>query len=266
MMIVAIGWCTTASAATIGDGAKIFGYNWGYFVLGIGILAGLVYLYKCPANLKKPMLGLAVGGILLGAVVGFAPYEAADTTPPPGATVAGLTFDVDVTNGTTGVGNQTTVQINEAETMATILLETAGTGGDQPLCGTHASINFTFDPNPPIGANADDLATVYFSTPYQMKYNGEYVLDESSDTYYANWTFASGDNDASQQDYEGSMTMLMTETGYAEIDYEFDSGSSDCFSAELDTIGDTGSWYIDFWTADHGWSETFLVTWILVEQ
>lgn len=235
-------------------------------VIIIGLVVGAIWYFKARGNLMVA----GVAAIMIGAGI-LAPAWVNDLgagldTTPAATVVSGLEFRIDVVNGTTGLGNTTTVEINDAETIATILLETCGTGGTQPLAGTHAAINFTFSPVPPEGATADDLGTIYFESPYLMKYGGEYILDEDSSTYYANWSYSAGTNDEVEADYDGTMTMLMTETGYAEITYEFDSGATDTFSNELDTIGESGQWEITFHTADFGWSETFTVVWILVEQ
>lgn len=251
------------------------------FVGGLILLAGAIWKKQLGWNIPQP--AAMVFGIILAVFGGlysipqmldaFAVDDDTDDTggttvvvEQSGATDYVPTFRLDVTNGTTGLGNTTTVQINDAETMATVLLETAGTGGNQPLCGTHFAVNFTVDPVPPTGANADTLATVYFETDYTMQYQSEDILAKSGNIYYANWTYAGGTSDEASADYSGDMTMLMTETGYAEITYEMDSGSADVFSAELDTIGDTGTWDITFHNSDWTWSEVFTVTWILVEQ
>jgi hypothetical protein len=242
--------------------------------VGIALLVGLVLAGAGYLGYAGKFKGIAmiVGGIMVLSALFLQGYgywgdEVTSFSSSTTTTVAsGLEFNLDVKNGTTGLGNTTTVEINNAETQATILLETCGSGGTQPLAGTHAAINFTITPEPPDGSTQDDLAVIYFESPYLMKYGGKYILNEDSDTYYANWSYAAGTNDEQNSDYEGHMNMLMTETGYCEITYEFDSASSDTFSNELDTIGKSGSWEITFHTADWGWSQTFLVTWILVEQ
>jgi len=245
----------------------------GGLVLGLILLFGAVFRKQAGLKNLNPMWAGVIGTLLIvfGGIVGLLPMipEEGGTVvnvDAPGVTLTQPTFSLDVTNGTTGLGNTTTVQVNEDETMATVLLETCGSGGNQPLAGTHFGVNFTVAPIPPNGATADSLATVYFETDYLMKFNGEYILAESDGTYYANWSYAGGTSDEALKDYASQMTMLMTEVGYAEITYEMDSGSADRFSAELDTIGDTGSWDIVFHNEDWSWSETFTVTWILVEQ
>lgn len=238
------------------------------FIAGFVLLFGSAYRKQVGWKINPVWSGvIGVVLVVFGGAIGVMPMLP-DTTATTAVTVDTVSvpdyppaFVLSATNGTTGVSNTTTVEINDAGTAATVLLEIGELSHD--ASGTHFGVNFTVKPVPPTGADADTLATIYFESPYDMTYSGEHVLAEDDGIYFANWTYAGGTSDEASEDYAGSMTMLMTETGYCEITYEIDDGA-DSFAEEVTDIGDSGSWDVTFHNEDWSWSEVFTLTWILI--
>jgi len=169
-------------------------------------------------------------------------------------------FEIECTNGT-AINTEMTVEVAEDGKSCTFVID-ANPGGN--IKANYSALNFSISPIPPDGSTADSLATIYFTTDYDMKFGGEHVLQETGGVYFANWTYRAGDNSQKTVDYASSMTMLMTETGWAEIDYKIDADQSDAFGEELDTVGEGGSWHITFHNSDWSWKETFTVNWIYI--
>lgn len=243
----------------------------------LAFIAGLVLVFgaafRKQAGWKfNPVWSGVIGVILIvfGGAVGVLPMISEEVEAPvtnvimPSASVDQPTFAVEIENGTALRDDfvKPTVEISEDETSATIVLTSCGESGG--LHGNHSAVNFTITPIAPQGATADSLATIYFETDYLMKFSGEYILNESSGVYSASWTYQADDNDHSTSDYSGTLTMLMTETGWAEIHYGMDGTGTDDFGEELDTIGQSGSWDVTFHNADWSWSEVFVINWIYI--
>ena len=130
---------------------------------------------------------------------------------------------------------------------------------DNCLDGNYTSMNFTIIPVPPIGASCSDLATIYFSSPYDMKYNGEYVLLVKDGYYYANWSI---NDDETTTHYIGSHVMFMCNVNWIEIHYRLDG---DSMGNAFNTVGDSTSFDIEFWNADRSWSWTYTVTLLCIQ-
>lgn len=264
LMLVAlvVGAGHSVSAEALGDGYSVMGINLGWALIGLAVL---IVVLGWVDVLNKKVMKAATPVVALLLIVGLAlAFVQVEDTTDTGTidTVTGVTFDIDPTDPCVGGGFIDDVTWNDAETICTIPLEITGSG---ELDGNLTALNFTITPIAPSGSDSTNLATVYFESDYLMKYSGEYVLEENSDTYFANWTHRSGTKDQTTDDYSGSETMLLTENGYANISYAFDSGTSDIFSAELDSIGDQVSWSIRFHNADNTWSQTFTVLAMVTE-
>jgi len=231
------------------------------WVVILGVVIGIIAYVKYRSNLVP----WAVAAIMIGGGL-FAPtyindmFEA-EAAPSAGITASSIGFDIDVQNATIPGANLTKVSIADDEKSATFALSVIGDGNE--FTGENGGVNFTFTPIPSVGATSEDLVTIYFETDYLMSYGGEDVLVESSGTYFANWTYAAGDNDQATADYKGTMSLIPTETAWCEIWYKLDGGN-DTFGEEVDAIGDSGNWHIYFHNADNSWQETFTVNWICV--
>ena len=249
------------------------------FAVGLFFLAAAFFKQSGKMGINQPFAFMIGGVLAFAGIAGFyMQYDAiagdADdggtqniiNVETPGVTAELPSFTIAVANGTVehAAGQSAGVTIPEDEESVTLALKTVGAGSNNFKNTNYTSINFTITPVAPVGATADSLATIYFESDYDMKWGGEPVLYESGGTYWANWTYAAGSDSASTIDYAGSMTMLMTESSYAEINYKLDSGTSDKFSAEINEIGDSGSWDVTFHNADWSWSQTVPVNWICV--
>ena len=250
-------------------------YIWlAVFLIGLALLA--LAIFRKTSTIKVPQAPATIIGVLL-MVLGFmwgvmplyqdaAPITTTTTivTPRPDTVIA--SFDMGLENGTTGKLAPATVTVAVDEGSAQILLYVEDTGADMNdfVNCLYTSLNFSFAPIPPSGANADDLATIYWETDYTMTYEGNDILHESSGDYYANWSYKTDAmTDTKTKLYSGQATMLMTQGGWAQIDYKFDEGnSSGYFSEELDTIGESGSWFVRFYNADRSWSKVYTISWI----
>ena len=241
------------------------------FVAGLVLVFGAAFRKQAGWKINPVWSGV-IGVILVvfGGATGILPMiPEAEEVPPtniinlPGVTVPQPTFSIDVENGTVigSATNRTKVSISDDEKSATLAFTVDLS--ENEISAKFACVNFTVTPLPSAQATADSLATIYFETDYLMKYGGEYVLTETSDVYWANWSYSGGDSDDSTSDYDGSMTMLMTETGWCQIDYQLDDGT-DSFGEEVDSIGDSGSWTITLHNEDWSWSYPFTVNWICI--
>jgi len=156
--------------------------------------------------------------------------------------------------------------LDASETVFTVPLNiNEGGTASYEFVTNFTAMNFTVTPIPPTGANADDLATIYFESDYNIKYNGEYVFvsDGNEETFFVNWTRVGDTTDATSWDHSGQDTMLLTEDNTYQIAYRFQSGL-DHFCEEISTVGETCTWTITFHNADWSWSKVYTVNAITV--
>ena len=258
MILVFIAGVQTAMAAKLGADYAVGGIELGWVLIGLALLIFILGWAKVISTaMFKKFASIAIVLLVAGIALSFVDVEDVDEGQID--TVTGATFDIDPGGYCSTKGSESW---DDAETTFTIPLEITGSN---ELDGNKSSVNFTITPNYPLGAETTNLAECYFKTDYLMKYGGEYVLEENSGVYYANWTYASGTKDKQTEDYEAHTGMALTESGWANISYTYDSGTSDCFSAELDSIGDSISWHVTFFNADNTWSKIFTITLIVVE-
>lgn len=237
------------------------------FIIGLVLIAGAAFRKQAGWKMN-PVYSFVIGAVLVvfGGAIGVVPMfegEALNVNvdvDAPGVTVEKPTFEIECKNGT-AIDKEMTVEVDEDDTGSTFIFD-ANPGG--VINANYSALNFSITPVPPEGSTADSLATIYFETDYDMKFGGEYILQESGGVYFANWTYRSGDNTIKTADYSGSMTMLMTESAYAEIDYNINADETDAFGEELDTVGQGGSWDITFHNSDWSWSWTHTVNWIYI--
>jgi len=224
----------------------------GLVVLGLGI-------WKLQGNQKTLAIGAGAVLVLCGAVLpGYGIWEDAidlggDT---PAAVSSGLSADFEITptSGSWGTADAT-ITIADDDESATVSINHNSTSNyfDE----NYTAVNFSINPIAPVGATNDDLVTINFAVDETQKYGGEYIFAESSNTYGVNWSI----NGESVENYDGSFTMLYTETAYVELRMELD-GSSTGIGAELDSVGESLTIPVRF-TAN-GFSWTFDVNLIVV--
>jgi len=258
LLAVTVGMCSTASASAIGDDYSVAGIGLGWFLVGIGIIGFvLIYVGFFKKGLGKKLTAPLIALLLIGLALQFVTVD----TTPSGGTITGdracPDFEVTGTATTSGTGYITTTVWDEDDMTLTIPL-TVSDSSDGNLSAHKAGMNITFDP---IGSGftADDISTVHFSSDYLMKYGGEYVLDEDTSGYEAEWTTADG-----TKDYEDSIDITCDSTGWAKIDYIMNNGTADNWVDELSAVGDSVTWHINMWNDCNTWTETITVTAIVV--
>lgn len=257
-------------------------------ILGmLAFIAGLA-LIIITISKKSPIKGnpaipviVGVGLVVGGYIYGVDPYLAEDdegTTPvtvtvDTGGADAVPSFDIDPTALTTAAsmvgtsdGAIATTAWNSAETVLTIPVTVSNTNS-----GVHAAFganetgsNFSITPVPPTGSNADDLATIYFETEFDMQHEGEDILkDNGNGIYEAN--FSIGNDDATgftRWHHSGSTTTLLTTTTNLQLVYGLDGGGE--FAEKFQTVGESVTWTITFHNADWSWSEVYTVNCICI--
>lgn len=256
-----------------------------YIWVGVAILGLILVLMGIAKKgpVKNPVALIGVGAVMLivGGIWGIAPaiqdaqplqsQQITVTTQP--TEIAAPAFTIDPT-AITAVANVvrgaptpiSTAVLNAAETVYTVPV-TVNTGGTHDTFAVnYTALNFTVTPIPPVGSNADDLATIYFESEYDMKYENEYILRHSGnqDVFFANWT-TGHTNGATlySWDHSGQDTMLLTDTNDYQIVYGLDGTPAD-FPDVFKTVGETASWTITFHNADWSWSKVYTVNLIVV--
>lgn len=258
-------------------------YVWlGVFVIGLVLVA--LAVFRKTSTIKVPPAPATVIGVImmvLGFMWGVSPMYQDSQPLQQGQTqitidntkdIAAPTFSLDPETVITNIWDSpagdviTTQTLNSAETVFTVPLninEVASTSYE--FVTNFTAMNFTVTPIPPVGANADDLATIYFETEYDITYNGEYVfvMNDAEDIWFANWTRVGDTTDTASWNHAGQDTMLLTDSETYQVAYKFDSGIND-FCEEMATVGDTCTWTITFHNADWSWSKVYTVNAITV--
>lgn len=256
-------------------------YIWlGIFLIGVLLIT--LAIFRKTSMVKVPQAPAAFLGVCC-ALVGFlwgviplyqdaAPFQTGQTinVTTGGTQIAAPTFSVEpaavITNiWDSAAGDVITTQVLDAtETVFTVPVDY--NSGANHFAVNFTAMNFTVTPIPPTGANADDLATIYFKTDYNIKYSGEYVFitDGNEATFFANWTRVGTVGDAPSWDHAGQDTMLLTENEIYQVAYKFDDGTDD-FGEQFNTVGETATWYITFHNVDWSWSKVFTVNAIVVD-
>lgn len=256
---VMVGMCATVSAEAIGDNYSIGGFGAGWVLVVIAIVGFiLIYTKIISKNLGKKLVAVFALFLLVGLGMQFIQVdtsaETGDVTTNP---CECPDFEIVGTATTSGTDYITTTVWDEDDLTLTIPL-TVQDSSDGNLTGAKAGMNITFDPVA-TGCSSTDITTVFFSSDYLMKYGGEYVLDEDTSGYEAEWTTADG-----TVDYEDSIDITAGSTGYAQIDYVFNNGTAGNWVDELSAVGDSVTWHINMWNDCNTWSEQITVTAIVV--
>jgi len=253
------------------------------FAIGL-ILLAMIVTKKSP--IKNTAFAAVAGALLFfaGLLWGVMPYyeENFGVDVPPQTIVnvdAGggsdecPSFDIDPTalvSATNMVGTSdgaiTTAGWNAAETVFTIpvTVQSTGSGAIAAFTANETGSNFSITPVPPIGSNADDLATIYFETEYDMTHEGKDILkDNGNGIYEANFSVGNDDPTGfTRWHHSGSDTMLLTDTLNLQLVYGLDGGGE--FAEVFQTVGESTSWTITFHNADWTWSEVYTVNAILI--
>ena len=107
---------------------------------------------------------------------------------------------------------------------------------------------------------ADTMATIHFSSDYDLEYGGEEVFNKSGNYFSVDWTTSTG-----TQSYTDTVDMQVSEDSWALITWTFNNNTAGNWVTELDAIGDSATWYVRFWNDCGTWSETVTITAIVVE-
>lgn len=224
-------------------------------VIGVG---GLVFYIKKPFSIGHP----AVAPIVFVAMF-IVPLAFGWVVMPDGSAQTGTTIESDINwditcTAVTGTGyDSNTSTNNDSRTINLAITITNGTSGtlDEDIC----RVNFTFEPIGATGSSTQDLATIMYSTSYDMEFEGEKMLDKTDNVYGAEWNDEGGTSD-----YTGRQSMDLTEEGWATITFDFDEGTTSWIveadsSNEFQTLG---SWKVIF-SDNIGTIETWTVNCIL---
>jgi hypothetical protein len=238
------------------------------FIVGLGFL-GFALTKKQPLGPMQPAVTIAIGGGLavFGLIWGVLPltgYESdgTGTVTIVEETISGTAFDITPANGTQNVWTDTgynpvTIAADEESVTSTITATP-----EEAFIQNITCVNFTIKPVPPVGADSQDLATIYFSVDELQKYGGNYIFQESSNVYRAKWVINSG---TTQENYEGSHTMLMTDEDWVLLTMELSGADTDSdVSQELDAVGETMVVNVNFWNSDRSWTQTIPITFVVI--
>jgi hypothetical protein len=241
-------------------------------------------IFRKTSTIKLPQAPATVIGVLMmlfGFIWGFYPFmepyqpleSGTQTITIDSPDIVAPTFDIDPT-AVTAVANVvrgaptpiSTSVWNTAETVYTVPVTVRTGGTHDTFAVNYTALNFTVTPIPPDGANADDLATIYFESEYDMKYESEYVLrvNGAESIWFANWTKGhTNAADLYSWDHSGQDTMLFTDTVEYQIVYGLDGTDGD-FPDKFKTVGETCSWTITFHNSDWSWSKVYTVNLIVI--
>ena len=250
----------TVGAEAIGDTYAISGFGLGWIMVGaVVVIAIIALLMQVSKKVIKPFIPVLAIVFIVGLALQYdipsAPAEITDELVS-GWEVTGN--DITASGWITGTG---TWDDEEAPEVLTLQLnrDNAGTGD-----GTYDEVvfvgNFTVDPTSGTGADTTKLVALHYKTDYNMKYSGEYVLDQSGGNYLANW---SNSKTSGAKYYESSVDVTLDEADTTlQVAFSIDSGN-DTVCDYLDAVGDTVSWTITLWD-DYGWIDTYSVIAIVI--
>jgi hypothetical protein len=250
-------------------------------IFAVGAFLLFAAIFKKTSTLKLPQIPAAFIGFLMlvtGYVWGFGPYlggmEAPIQTTPividTGEDALPATFSIEPVAVITNIWDSavgdciTTAVLDASEKMLTVPVTVTTGGTHDAIAVNYTAWNFTVTPIPPTGANADDLATIYFESDYNMKHENEYVLkhDGNVETFFANWTRATA-GDTTSWDHSGQDTMLYTEDTTYQIAYGLNGGEN-ALGNVFKTVGETITWQLTFHNVDWTWSQVYTVTCIVI--
>jgi hypothetical protein len=264
-------------------------YLWmGVFFIGLVVFFMGVFRKQSPIKIN-PVLGAVVGICLIlpGFIWGIFPTIGSPASPiqtqpniivnTPDTTqdtIAPPTFSVDPTavtaaSGMYGAAALTPISTNafSQDENSFIIPVTVNEGTSYyAFANNYSAMNFSITPIAPAGADATDLATIYFESQYNMKYNDEYVLDYNAaetiwDALWVVETFNSATHKS--WDHSGSYTTLYTTAYTLSLLFELNGANSE-LPDQFHTVGDTVSWTVTLHNSDWSWSKTVTVNAITI--
>ena len=231
-----------------------------------GILLAISPWIRVSKKIPKinPFIAVIGGVIILlfGAVMGGYIENPWPTTEPTetsivGETVSCPTFDITPSAGTITILNSAkdgfTVPARANTSAHTLIQEDNSTAWANPTC------SFYIQPEPFLGADNDDLATIYYEV-----YDAEVSVDTSTDSYKL-FTKSGGNRQiiwtGSGTEYvSGSHSMQMTENVTLTLTFTVNQDSM----SRIENTYDPVSVYVKFYN-NCGWSETYKVDFLLVD-
>lgn len=228
------------------------------------IIGGVVLFLSTFIKFKKipkmnPVIS-AVGGVIIVVIgivgAGYIPNPWVAEEAPVGAIVEGATFDITPDTSAVAVLNSAkdgyTVPGRANTTAHTLIQEDNSTAWTAPV------ITFLIVPDPFPGADADDLAVVYYDV-----YDSEIAVDTSTDSYKL-FTKSGGNRQLiwtgdGTKYVDGSSTMLMTGNVTLTLTMTVTQDSM----SRIENTYDPVRVYVRF-SNGYGWTETFTVDFLLV--
>jgi len=240
MMFVAlvslVAMAFNVSAATLGEGISIFGYNGGWFIVVVGIIVAVVaFAWKTSGNSSKlPAYIVALLLIIAGGFIAIADFEEA----PAADTTGDNCCDFELT-GTAITAGAVFVDSTWNENTNTLTVPlTVADSSDGNLTGYAAGVNVTLEA---LGLTNDVNCVFTVTSDYTMTYGGETVLDKTGDDYRAEITTASG------TEYVTDVVQVAAgSTAYINCSWYFINGTSGSWVTELSQVGDSLTWYVTF--------------------
>jgi len=232
-------------------------------ILGwITVLAGLVLLFMAIKNklsIGHPIVTwiLALALIALPFYYGVVEVPGFQDdplyAPPPTVTPSCSGWAITATAGG--------LNANETYNADTRTLTAPTVIGSNDLEDTQVALNFSLRPVPLAGQTSQDLAVIYYEVlNYNVKFEGEYVLTESSDEQWANWT----NSQVVDEKYSAQSSMLLTGTAWANLTLTFDDGAGS-WAAEVtsDDLYDPIATFTVRFYDNCGWSQTYTINLIV---
>ena len=242
------------------------------FILGLFLLFAAAFRKQTPMLKNLNPVWAGVIGVLLiipGFFYGVMPMmpemssdinvdvEVPDTTPPSQI----LQYpEFDVTPSAVVVTYNSDTTLNSGKTMFTVpaLARTvthAITHLDNTTAWADPRLQFDIIPVPYTGADADDLATIYFTVSnYDARIDADddtyRLITKSSGEYQVIWTEGS-----STWYVEGSKTMLLTGNATIYLDFDVNQGGM----SRMD-INDPIDLTVTFYNGDWSWSKSYTVS------
>jgi len=203
----------------------------------------------------KKFATLGIGIIVIGAIFVIpieAPEDAPSTIVP---TSDCCEFEVTGSAVTTG-SNYISDTTWDEDTLTLTVPLTVSDSSDGNLSAHKTGVNLTIEPLCDTG-DADKYRIYSVESDYLMKYGGEYLLDEDSTGYSAIWTTEEG-----TEYYDDNIKIGDDTSDWAQIDYTFVNGTAGSWVTELDSIGDSKTWYVTI--ANDCFTETITIQAIVV--
>lgn len=229
-------------------------------ILAIIGVAGIIYYVKKPFSIGHPAVApiIFVAMIIVPFAFGWVAIPASEA-PAGQIATSEVTWDITAVE-IVGSGYDSNTSINnDTNTIQIALTITNGTSGtlDEDI----VQANFTFEPIGGLGSTTDDLATIKYSTSYDMEFQSEKMLDKTDNIYGAEW-----EDDGGTSDYTGRQSMDLTQDGWATITYDFDEGTSSWIieADSSDEFATLATWYITF-SDNTGVIDTWTVNCILAD-